>query len=252
MRLAKTNLGELFMHKFLSIFLLGIITLSMQSCSQETPQNSSTPPSNSTPTPAKSSANSLPSTPAVAAAKTLAVDSQKAQSAQETAGLIPSTNPDRRVQASLKGRKDPFAFVSMMAKIKIPDKKASDVAIKLDNKPKNLPTIPAQTTPVLQPPVSTEPTLANSVAVTGIIDIGGILKAIVKAPEEEASRYVEVGQYLSNGQILVKNIDTSDPLNPSVVLEQYGVQVSKKVGEAVKNADATGNTQALAYPSERQ
>lgn len=240
------------MHKFLSIFLLGIITLSMQSCSQETPQststkNSSTPPPNS----AKSAANSLPSNPAVAAASTLAVASQKAQSDRETAGLIPSTNPDRRVQASIKGRKDPFAFVSMMAKIKIPEKKASDVAIKLDNKPKNLPTIPAQTTPVIQP-VSTEPTLANSVAVTGVIDIGGILKAIVKAPEEEASRYVEVGQYLSNGQILVKNIDTSDPLNPSVVLEQSGVQVSKKVGEAVQNSDATGNTQALAYPSEQQ
>jgi Tfp pilus assembly protein PilP len=236
------------MQKILSIFLLGIITLSMQSCSQEKPQstspkNPSTPPSKSAQIPAKPASNTIPSNPATAAASTPAQASQKIRSTQQTAGLIPSTNPDRRIQASLKGRKDPFAFVSMMAKIKIPAKKASEVAAK-PNKPQNLPKIPVQNTPVLEP-VRSEPTLANSVAVTGVMDIGGILKAIVQAPEEEASRYVEVGQYLSNGQILVKNIDTSDPLNPSVVLEQAGVQVSKKVGEA-SQANA-GNTQALAY-----
>jgi hypothetical protein len=240
------------MHKFLSIFLLGIITLSMQSCSQEKPQstspkNPSTPPSKSAQIPANLALETIPSTPAQAATSTPVPTSQKGQSARQTAGLIPSTNPDRRVQASLKGRKDPFAFVSMMAKIKMPEKKATEVAAKLPSKPNNLPAIPVQNTPVLEPP-RTEPTLANSVAVTGIIDIGGILKAIVKAPEEEASRYVEVGQYLSNGQILVKNIDTSDPLNPSVVLEQAGVRVSKKVGEAAQSTDGhLGNTQALAY-----
>jgi hypothetical protein len=240
------------MHKFLSIFLLGIITLSIQSCSQEKPQstspkNPSTPPSKSAQIPAKPASSSIPNNPAVADASTPAQAFQKAKSAQPTAGLIPSTNPDRRIQASLKGRKDPFAFVSLMAKIKAPEKKASEVAAKLPDKSNNLPKIPVQNTPVLEP-VRTEPTLANSVAVTGVMDIGGILKAIVKAPEEEASRYVEVGQYLSNGQILVKNIDTSDPLNPSVILEQAGVQVSKKVGEAVQDSSVnSGNTQALAY-----
>ena len=54
---------------------------------------------------------------------------------------------------------------------------------------------------------------------------------IVKAPEEDNSRYVEVGQYLSNGQILVKKIDRNHFPTPLVILEESGVEVSKTIGE---------------------
>jgi hypothetical protein len=260
MRLVQAKLGELFMSKFLLMFLLGIIALLGQSCSQETTQttptqNTSNPPANTSKTPANSANSSQsPANTNVSASNTS--NTSTAQTAASVAsepakavnGLIPSTNPDRRIQASIKGRKDPFSFVSLIAKIKLPEKKATDVAAKPNNKPKNFPSVPAsvQSTPVLEPPRS-EPSLAQSVAVTGVIDIGGILKAIVQAPEEKESRYVEVGQYLSNGQILVKNIDTSDPLNPSVVFEQNGVEVSRKVGEASANSNSQ-NTQASVSP----
>jgi hypothetical protein len=256
MKFAKIKLGELFMRKISLLVCLGVITLLMQSCSQETaettPQPTTpTPPSNTSPVPANSATN--PPKDAVAA-------DRKEQPKTDTAGLIPSTNPDRRLQESIRGRKDPFSFVSLMANVKLPEKKPDELAAKLEkerqaNRDKiSLPNInpnpSIQSTPTLEP-VALEPTIAKAVSVTGIIDIGGILKAIVQAPEEDASRYVEAGQYLSNGQVLVKSIDLSNPINPTVVLEQSGVEISKKVGEVVKESDPQkSNQQASIYPSE--
>jgi len=79
------------------------------------------------------------------------------------------------------------------------------------------------------PPPST--TLANEVEVSGIVYVGGIAQAIVKAPSEQTSRYVKVGQRLSDGQVLVKRIEMNSGSEPVVVLEQNGVEVPKSVGE---------------------
>ena len=53
---------------------------------------------------------------------------------------------------------------------------------------------------------------------------------IVKAPEESSSRYVEAGQYLSDGRILVKRIDKDAFPSPVVILEQAGREVAKTIG----------------------
>lgn len=76
-----------------------------------------------------------------------------------------------------------------------------------------------------------EPTLANAVEVSGVVVVGGVAEAIVKAPNESTSRYVRAGQRLSNGQILVKRIEVNAGSDPIVVLEQNGVEVSRGVGE---------------------
>lgn len=81
------------------------------------------------------------------------------------------------------------------------------------------------------PPLPTA-TLANTVEVTGVVNVGGIRQAIVKAPNEETSRYVREGQRLSGGQILVKRIDLTGA-EPVVILEENGVEVSRPVGEKV-------------------
>jgi hypothetical protein len=89
---------------------------------------------------------------------------------------------------------------------------------------------PAVPTISALPPLP-EPTLAKAVEVSGVIVVGGIAEAIVKAPNESTSRYVRAGQRLSNGQILVKRIEVNAGSDPIVILEQNGIEVSRAVGE---------------------
>jgi hypothetical protein len=87
------------------------------------------------------------------------------------------------------------------------------------------------------PPLPPEPDIAKDVIVTGVVELNGIPYAIVQAPQEPFSRYVQSGQYLANGQVLVKRINPYVG-NPSVILEQYGIQVIKQVGEKAVTEDA--------------
>lgn len=87
-----------------------------------------------------------------------------------------------------------------------------------------------------------EPELARKVAVSGVVQIGEQLQAIVQVPNEGTSRYVRVGQRLSNGEILVKRIEMSPGIEPVVILEQYGVEVSKAIGEQSVESDAPDTT----------
>ncbi len=83
-----------------------------------------------------------------------------------------------------------------------------------------------------QLPALPEPSLARLVEVSGIIDVAGAApKAIVKAPNENTSRYVSPGERLSDGLILVKRIDMNGPGGPVVILEQFGVEVTRRVGD---------------------
>lgn len=85
------------------------------------------------------------------------------------------------------------------------------------------------------PPIP-EPTLARQVEVTGVVKIGGTVQAIVKAPNEPTSRYVGIGQRLSNGQILVKRIELNPGSDPIVILEENGIEVPVMVGSSKKKA----------------
>ena len=85
---------------------------------------------------------------------------------------------------------------------------------------------------VPQLPVLPEPTLARMVQVSGILDVDGAEpRAILKAPNEPTSRYVSPGDRLSNGAVLVKRIEMSGPGGPVVVLEESGVEVTRRIGE---------------------
>ena len=103
--------------------------------------------------------------------------------------------------------------------------------------------LPARPTPPLGlPPVATaprlipelpplpEPTQARGIEVSGVVEVGGVPRAIVKVPNEP-SRTVREGDRLSNGQVLVKRIEVNQGPTPLVVLEQYGIEVAKRVGE---------------------
>ena len=97
------------------------------------------------------------------------------------------------------------------------------------------------------PPAMPEPELAQNVTVMGVIQIGEQTQAIVQVPNEATSRYVRVGQSLSNGQVLVKRIELNTGAEPLVILEQNGVEVSKAVGEMAPSKAETTPTAAVPY-----
>ncbi|MDB9312784.1 hypothetical protein PN462_06700 [Spirulina sp. CS-785/01] len=86
-----------------------------------------------------------------------------------------------------------------------------------------------------------EPTLAQKLDVRGVVQVGGKTKAIVKS-EDGMSQYVEAGEYLQNGQVLVKRIDINAAPNPVVVFEEMGLEVVKAVGESATAEDSTPNS----------
>jgi hypothetical protein len=88
---------------------------------------------------------------------------------------------------------------------------------------------PASKTAALPPPPSTD--TAKAVEVTGVVTVGSTTQAIVVAPGDATSRYVSVGQRISNGKVLVKRIEMRDGSEPIVILEENGVEVAKAVGE---------------------
>jgi hypothetical protein len=98
--------------------------------------------------------------------------------------------------------------------------------------PQSIPALPdiprlPRSLPAALPP---QPELARAVNVSGVVQIGSAVYAIVDAPDEPSSRYVQAGQRLSNGEILVKRIDFNGS-DSSVILEQAGMQVVRRVGD---------------------
>ncbi|WP_373536845.1 hypothetical protein [Microcoleus sp.] len=79
------------------------------------------------------------------------------------------------------------------------------------------------------PPPSTDN--ARGVEVSGVVRVGNDILVIVKAPNEPTSRYIKVGQRIASGQVLIKRVDFKSGIEPVVVLEENGVEVSKIVGE---------------------
>ncbi|MDX2243361.1 MAG: hypothetical protein NW224_21990 [Leptolyngbyaceae cyanobacterium bins.302] len=79
---------------------------------------------------------------------------------------------------------------------------------------------------------------AQAIEVTGVVQVGGTTQAIVQSPDEPSSRYVSVGQRISNGRVLVKRIEMNPGGEPTVFFEQNGVEIAKSVGEKAPTAQA--------------
>ncbi len=98
--------------------------------------------------------------------------------------------------------------------------------------PNNLPTVPVQNTfppaPIPWLPVVSPTALADQVEITGVVQVGDRVMAIAKAPEETSARYVNTGDRLSSGRVIVREIRTGG--SPVVVLEQNGQKVVKSIG----------------------
>jgi hypothetical protein len=170
-------------------------------------------------------------------------------------GMIQSTNAQARLaQISTANRRDPFAAllptnikvgtistpssaVTQSAPAQKPSVKPTQAPqISLTPlTPSSLPVLPpipvnsAPFAPPVLPPVS-RTSLADSIEITGVIQVGGKVMAIVQSPTESTARYVQPGEYLANGSVLLKRIIMSKNGEPTIVLQQNGVEITKSIG----------------------
>ncbi len=76
-----------------------------------------------------------------------------------------------------------------------------------------------------------KPLQAMAVEISGVIEVAGRTQVIVKLPTESFSRYIEVGERVVDGRVLVKRVEGQNSLSPTVVLEEVGVEVPRKIGD---------------------
>jgi hypothetical protein len=269
------------------ITIAAILTLAIAGCASEDTQQAINP----APIP-KIAAKSLPE--AQSFKNPVIPAKQVSQATPASVNLIQSTNATERIgllQVS-KERTDPFAQIlgqTVPGMLRTPGRpipvlpklptaslavrKLPTPSIIASNQKKNniasvpkkvnstltsvLPRVLPQVVPnptlvsVLPPPA--QPELARAVIVTGVVLISKEPQAIIKVPDEPTSRYVQAGQRLANG-VLIKRIEMNGGSNPIVILEQFGIEVAKMVGEGSVNstpsaASASGNPVSVATPS---
>ncbi|WP_017656096.1 hypothetical protein [Fortiea contorta] len=261
-----------------TIAVAAILILAAGCTSENTPQATTSTPAavisspKAVPTNQPSQATASFNNPVVAAKNV-------SQVASINSRLIQPTNATERAVVVSKGRNDPFAEiieqptiavsnntgkpVPNLPPLPIPktasvDKKVPSVNAKVPKRsqvisarlqprkmPVLTPVLPKALPPVVPSPnlVSVlpkppQPELAKAVMVSGVVLLSNQLQAIIKVPNEPASRYVQAGQRLANG-LLIKRIEMNEGSNPVVIVEQYGIEVARMVGDA-PSAKAVG------------
>lgn len=189
-------------------------------------------PSIATVEPAQTLNSQLPQTPITASAKS--------NQSLPVPNLIPPTSSTVHVPQSEIGRSDPFATILVAPTVSFkpssgPEPVANTAPVASVAPPPTLPSLPTvQTAPITEfPPVSVPnlpppQRLSETIAISGVMEVGGRTSVIVRVPNEHSSRYVHVGDYMGNGQVLVKRVEMGT--EPMVVLEEDGSEVTRYVG----------------------
>jgi hypothetical protein len=175
-----------------------------------------------------------------------------------SAELISSTSPSARLQQIERARQDPFALVAVPPPPTVAPPPAGaggggggggGGATPVTNGGGTTPGPNGGGSPIVPLPALPQPTTAQGVVVTGIVQINGERYAIVDAPGEPTSRYVRPGDRLSNGRILVKRIDTRPGSEPVLVLEENGIEVARPVGGSAPGNSPVEEAPAADLPS---
>ncbi|MBF2035175.1 MAG: hypothetical protein IGR92_06740 [Leptolyngbyaceae cyanobacterium T60_A2020_046] len=161
-----------------------------------------------------------------------------------SAELIQSTDPAERLREIQAARPDPYALVPVPpAPRPVAPPAPEDTPGQAAGDGGGGTTTPRPSDddfPAFDPlPLLPEATVAATVAVSGVVQVSGETYAIINAPGEPTSRYVRVGDRLSNGTILVKRIEMRPGSNPVVVFEENGVEVALPVGAGTGPEEAT-------------
>jgi hypothetical protein len=101
-----------------------------------------------------------------------------------------------------------------------------------------LPVMPIEVAAAPLPPALPPTNLADSVEISGVMQIGGKTMVIAKTPNDSSARYVQAGDAVAGGQVHVKSVQIGPRGEPIVVLEQNGVEVTKSVGDMGPRAAA--------------
>lgn len=162
--------------------------------------------------------------------------------------LIPATLTPQRLPQINAGRSDPFAAIAANP-IVVPAPATVPGGIQpLTTQPVALQPMPLQPIPLrpalpqVQPvavaaaPMPLPERIApaapqDTVRVSGVVQVGDRLSAIVEMPGVQGSQYISEGEYFGNGRILVKRIDVSSG-EPRVTLEHNGVETVRMVGSS--------------------
>lgn len=154
------------------------------------------------------------------------------------AGLKRATDPEDFVQqrgvTPGKNRNDPFTLFP------VPPQEKSESAPSTQPSEATQPDTPSQPNNPPQPTAPPQPKLARGVTVQGALKIGNEAVVILRAPNEKTSRYVRPGQFIANGQVLVKQINMEERPTPTVVLKEMGVD--EEVIKTVEEEMAVGTT----------
>jgi hypothetical protein len=166
--------------------------------------------------------------------------------------IPPTTTPERLPQVSV-GRTDPFANLPVSPNVSISRRPTPAAPATVPAAPSLLPpapsvsTVPMQTLPTLPtleapppslgtgslplvaiPPMAPPQRLAETIEISGVVEVGGKTSVIVQVPNEMSSRYAAVGDYLANGKVLIKRVEMG--MEPTVILEEDGVETIRYVG----------------------
>lgn len=160
--------------------------------------------------------------------------------------LIPPTVPTERAPQADTGRSDPFATLVVPPTISIRPSNPATVPGPPASSPANpsvstvpvspLPSLPSQPAPdanqlpsiSVLPPAAPPRPLSETIEISGVVEVGGRTSVIVQVPDEHTSRYVHVGDYLGNGEVLVKRVEMG--MDPVVILEENGIEVTRYIG----------------------
>ncbi len=93
------------------------------------------------------------------------------------------------------------------------------------------------------PKTVAQPLQAMAIEISGVIEVEGKTQVIVKLPSESFSRYIEVGDRVANGNVLIKRVESQQSLSPTIVLEEVGVEVSRKIGDKPAASTPESTTQ---------
>jgi len=178
--------------------------------------------------------------PAETNAEAQAQESEEVQEAGEplptVSGLLPQTQAEQRRKEIIPGRPDPFSVIPVEPKIVVKNE-GTGTSTNVNSQSADLP--PPPENQELEEPEVVGADLAERVVVSGVIELGDITHIIITAPNEAYTRYVQPGQYVANGEVLVKRVEMGSGATPIVVLEQSGIEVFKPVGAEAEEKEET-------------
>jgi hypothetical protein len=94
-----------------------------------------------------------------------------------------------------------------------------------------LPPLPAEIGPAIPPAPVEPPAVAETITITGVVQVGNEIQVIVQLPGSSSGRYVKVGELIADGRVRIVRVEGIQGSNPIVILEEEGVEYARAVGD---------------------